>query len=70
MKKLDWSELRNSKVFHNRDASNPPHANLPKKKRKKYKNVIKRKHQNKSYKYEKPKPNKHTEKGFYKNTLI
>ena len=69
MKKLDWSELRivssfiiEMQAFHR--------IRIYQKKRKKYKNVIKRKHQNKSYKYEKPKPNKHTEKGFYKNTLI
>ena len=34
-----------------------------------YQKVTKPKHQNKFHKYEKPKPNKYTEKGFYKNTL-
>ena len=33
----------------------------------KYKKNTKPKHQDKSYKYEKPKPSKYTEKGFYKN---
>ena len=31
--------------------------------------IAKSKQQDKPYKYEKPKPNKHTEKGFYKNGL-
>ena len=35
----------------------------------KKKKVTKPKHQNESYKYKKPKPNKYTEKGFHKTTL-
>ena len=50
-----------------RDASIPPHSNLLK--QKKYKEVTKPKHQSKSYKYKKPKPNKYTDKGYYKNTI-
>ena len=31
--------------------------------------IAKSKHQDKPYKYKNPKPNKYTEKGFYKNAL-
>ena len=52
---LEW--VKNSKLFHKRDASIPPHSNL--KNKNKYQKVTKTKHQDKFHKYKKSKPNKH-----------